>query len=200
MSKQDRIRWDDIFKKRINEDFPNTDALLLDYAPRAEADEDNPLRALDLASGLGQNGIWLAEQGYNVDMMDISRVALQRTRAELTMRNVRNVNLLQVDIDKLVLRWNGDCDMPNELCPDTYDLIIVFRYLRRPLFPILMAAIKSGGRIIYETYNQRYLQYVPAFNNDFLLKDGELLAAFDDWRVIHHDEATHVSQLVAVKP
>ena len=199
MSAQDRIRWDEIYSKR-NQDgnYPAPDTLLLDYAPAPES--DTIPRALDLAGGFGQNGLWLAEQGYNVDIMDISRVGLRRARAEMTMRNIRNINLLQVDIDKLVLRRSGLCDGINEICPQSYDLVIVFRYLRRPLFPILREAIRSGGRIIYETFNLNYLEQVPEFNRGFLLNSGELESAFNGWRFVHYDEASHVSQMVAVKP
>ncbi|GAB5494023.1 MAG: hypothetical protein Phog2KO_42380 [Phototrophicaceae bacterium] len=198
MSAQDRIRWDDIFKKRTQSQYPSPDSLLMEYAPAPNGDDT--LRALDLASGLGQNGIWLAEQGYNTDLMDISRVALQRTRAEMTMRNVRNANLLQVDIDKLVLRRNNNCDLVHEICPNSYNLIAVFRYLRRPLFPIFQEAIASGGRIIYETFNAKYLKQVPAFNPNFLLDEGELEDRFINWRIVHYDESSHVTQIVAVKP
>ena len=198
MSAQDRIRWDAIFKNRTQDIYPSPDSLLMDYAPAPS--EDDPLRALDIASGLGQNGIWLAEQGYNTDLMDISRVALQRARAEMTMRNVRNANLLQVDIDKLVLRRNNNCDLVHEICPNSYNLIAVFRYLRRPLFPIFQEAIASGGRIIYETFNSKYLKQVPAFNPNFLLDEGELEDRFINWRIVHYDESSHVTQIVAVKP
>lgn len=198
MSAKDRIRWDDIFKKRITEDYPSPDNLLMEYAPAPENDET--LRALDLASGLGQNGLWLAEQGYNTDLMDISRVGLQRARAEMSMRNIRSANLLQVDIDKLVLRRSGNCEHLHEICPNYYQLIAVFRYLRRPLFPIFKEALVSGGRIIYETFNTTYLEQVPDFNPDFLLQLGELEDTFGNWRIIHYDESSHITQLVAVKP
>ncbi|MGB7337479.1 MAG: class I SAM-dependent methyltransferase [Phototrophicaceae bacterium] len=197
MSAQDRIRWDDIYAKR-NTSYPKPDNLLLDYIPAAAADSD--ARALDLAAGLGQNGLWLAEQGYKTDVMDISRVGLQRARAEMTMRNIRNANLLQVDIDKLVLRRSGLCNDIHDICPESYTIIAVFRYLRRPLLPILKEAICSGGRLVYETFNQHYLEEVPEFNPDFLLEIGELEAAFSDWRFIHYDESSHITQMVAVKP
>lgn len=199
MSAKDRIRWDEIYSKgRKGSNYPGADTLMLDYVPAPEA--DTPARGLDLAAGFGQNGLWLAEQGYNVDVMDISRVALRFARSEMTMRNIRNVNLLQVDIDKLVLRRSGLCEATHEICPESYDVIVVFRYLRRPLFPILREAIRPGGRIIYETFNLNYLEQVPGFNRDFLLKEGELETAFTNWRFVHYDESSHVTQMVAVKP
>lgn len=197
MSTQDRIRWDDIYSKRTTQ-YPKPDTLLLESVPVAVPDTEQ--RALDLASGLGQNGVWLTEQGYVTDIMDISRVGLRRTQQEMVLRNLRSANLLQVDIDQLVLRRSGSCHESHELCPEVYDVIIVFRYLRRGLFPILKEATKSGGRVVYETFNQNYLAQVPDFNPDFLLNTGELQTAFSDWRIIHHNDSTHITQLVAVKP
>jgi len=197
MSTKDRVRWDEIFSKRQKDSYPAPDALLLQFAPPVEG-EERP-RALDLAAGLGQNGLWLAEQGYNVDIMDISRVALRRARDEMALRNLRTANILQVDLDELVLKAE-DCPAAHEICENSYELICVFRYLKRSLFPVIKGAIKPEGRIIYETFNLSYLAEVPQFNRDFLLEPHELEDIFSDWRIIHHDEEGFKTQLVAVKP
>jgi tellurite methyltransferase len=186
MSAHDRVRWDKIYRERRRQPYPAPDPLLLAYAPPVAPEESK--RALDLACGFGQNGLWLASQGYTVDLMDISRVALAEARAEMASRNLRAVNLLQVDLDG------------NEIQPETYDLLCIFRYLKRDSMPMLRAAIVSGGRFIYETYNINYLDLVPEFNTDFLLMPGELAAMFEGWRIIHSADETHISQIVALKP
>lgn len=187
MSSKDRARWDQHYRETADRAFPPPDPLLLDYTPPVEHPTQPP-RALDLAAGLGQNGLWLAAQGYVTDVMDISRVALNRARVEMSSRNLRTVNLLQVDLDALTLE------------PDTYDLICVFRYLKRDLFPLLRSAIKPGGRLIYETFNLQYLDKVPEFNVDFLIQGDELKSLFEDWQILRHSHITHVTQLVARKP
>lgn len=186
MSGEDRLRWDHIYRDRHDAPYPPPDPLLFEFTPPVALGEER--RALDLAGGLGQNGLWLATQGYVVDIMDISRVALLRAQEELNARKIRSVNLLQVDLDK------------PELEASTYDLVCVFRYLKRDLFAPLRACVKSGGRIIYETYNRRYLSVVPGFNPVYLLNPGELAGHFADWKILHNVEISHVSQLVAVKP
>lgn len=45
-------------------------------------------RVLDLAAGEGRNAIWLAEQGFNVEALDFSTVALDRARALAEARGV----------------------------------------------------------------------------------------------------------------
>lgn len=184
MAADDRVRWDAYFRSRARDPYPDPDPLLLQSAPPAAVG----MRALDLCGGLGQNGLWLAEQGYTVDIMDISRVALHRARVEMTLRNLRSVNLLQVDVDEL------------NLDSAYYDLICVFRYLRRDLFPKIARALRPGGRVIYETFHVGYLEAVPKFNRAFLLERGELPRHFVGWRVLHCEETPHVAQLVALKP
>ncbi|MBC7869311.1 MAG: class I SAM-dependent methyltransferase [Chitinophagaceae bacterium] len=186
MSAQDRVRWDGIYRNLHLGRYPPPDPLLFEFTPPVP--EGKTRLALDLAGGMGQNGLWLAMQGYTVDVMDISRVALTRARAEMAMRNLRNVNLLQIDLDEL------------DLEDDNYDLICVFRYLKRSAIPKIKAAIAPGGRIIYETFNVRYLESVPEFNPDFLLHGGELAVAFDNWKVLRDSEEKHLTQLVAIRP
>ncbi|MCU0514125.1 MAG: methyltransferase domain-containing protein [Anaerolineae bacterium] len=186
MSIQDRVRWDGVFRRLVAQPYPAPDPLLLQFTPPAPA-QGQP-RALDLCGGQGQNGLWLAAQGYAVDIMDISRVALNRARAEMTIRNLRNVNLLQMDVDELRLEAAH------------YDVLGVFRYLKRGLFPLLKDSVRPGGRIVYETYNVRYLDVVPGFNRAFLLETGELPGIFAGWDILYEEETDHNSRLVAVRP
>lgn len=182
MAGQDRLRWDAVYHERRDQPYPPPDPLLLQFAPPAEG-----ARALDLAGGLGQNALWLAEQGYLVDLIDISRAALTRAQEEAARRSVRGVNFIQMDLDNA------------EFEAATYDLIAVFRFLDRDLFPTLRAAVKPGGRVIYQTFNTRYHPPQP-FNPDHLLRIGELAGIFADWRILHLSEPHFVTQVVAIKP
>jgi len=188
MAAEDRIRWDGVFRRSSNKPYPPPDPLLLQFTPLPAPPVEAPPRALDLAGGLGQNGLWLAAQGYTTDIMDISRVALRRALMEMTARNLRNVNLLQVDVDEIQLEAGA------------YEVVCVFRYLKRNLFPLLKKATQPGGRIIYSTFNLAYLEHVPDFNRNFLLDPQELVSYFMDWQILHHEEVGHVSNIVAIKP
>jgi tellurite methyltransferase len=189
VSAQDRVRWDAVYRER-NGRYPVADPLLFEYAmPLALFTmTDIERRALDLACGLGQNGLWMASQGYIVDMMDISRTALMRARGEMEKRQLHNVNLLQVDLETV------------RLARQNYDIVCVFRYLRRDLFPQLANSVRGGGRIIYETFNTNYLAQVPGFNMDFLLEPGEIATYFDGWEILYCDEEHESTQFVAQKP
>jgi SAM-dependent methyltransferase len=186
MAARDRIRWDEAYREKANRAYPDANALLFPYTPPLRA----PLSAtaLDLAAGLGQNGLWLAEQGYLVNLVDVSRVALARAQIEAAHRGLHNVNFFQLDLDHAQIE------------PASYDLICVFRFLNRDLIPPIRAAIKPGGRVIYQTFNTRYLGQRPDLNADYLLSPGELAGFFGDWRVLHSSEPEHTSQIVAIKP
>lgn len=187
MSAADRQRWDAIYKDRAAAPLPDPDPLLLQFTPPLRTSSDESF-ALDVACGLGQNGLWLAEQGYITSLMDISRAALNRARDEAAARDLRTVNFFQVDLDSAAFDGRG------------YDLICVFRYLNRELIPKLRAAVKPGGRIIYETFNVQAGDVMPDFPRKYMLGVGELAGLFGDWRVIYANDARYTSQIVAIKP
>jgi SAM-dependent methyltransferase len=215
MAGKDRQHWDSIYSARVGEPYPPPDPLVLQFTPPAPrpygtASSATVSRALDLAGGLGQNALWLATQGYMVDLIDISRVALTRAQAEAAIRArfltaegdaddparllptdwVRGINFIQADLDHAGLER------------ETYDVICVFRFLDRALFPALRAAVRAGGRIIYETYNARHLRRDPDFNPAYLLNVGELAGVFADWRALYSVEPPDgdIAQVVALKP
>jgi tellurite methyltransferase len=186
MTAQDRTRWDQVYREQAN-GFPPPDPLLFEFTPPLlEATEQQ--RALDVAAGVGQNGLWLAAQGYVVDMIDVSRVALLKAQDEMGKRQLRNINLYQADLDTY------------EFPQATYDLVCVFRYLKPNMFPQLRSAVRPGGRILYETFNTGYLDAVPGFNPNFLLEAGELAGYFADWKILHNNDGKQMSSLVAIKP
>jgi len=188
MADDDRTKWDQIYQERIEKPFPPPDPLLFESVLPVPLDEDR--RALDLAGGVGQNGIWLAEQGYIVDVIDISRVALSRGQQEAHKRKLPNINFIPADLDSYPLQ------------ADTYNVVCVVRYLNRDnaFIAKLRAAVKPGGRVIYQTFNMRYLTIKRDFNAAYLLQLGELQGFFSDWKIIHTDDEDHISELVAIKP
>jgi 2-polyprenyl-3-methyl-5-hydroxy-6-metoxy-1,4-benzoquinol methylase len=186
MAAQDRLRWDAIYRERASDDYPDPDPLLFQFTPPLRAGET--AAALDIAAGLGQNGLWLAAQGYIVDLIDVSRVALLRAQAEAARRHLHSANFLQRDLD--AARFE----------PESYHVVCVFRFLSRDLMPQIRAAVRPGGRVIYQTLNTRFLAVKPDINPAYLLGIGELAGFFGDWRILYNSEPGHTSQIVAVKP
>jgi tellurite methyltransferase len=151
---------------------------------------------LDLACGNGHNGLFLAEEGMPVILADLSETALEKAGAYAKQKNLK-VTLWQVDLEK-----EGE----NPLNVESSGAILVFRYLHRPLVPFIKKALVKGGVLIYETFTVDQRRFGKPHNPRFLLKPGELLDWFEDWKVIHYSEGIvgqpqrAIAQIVCTKP
>ncbi len=137
--------------------------------------------ALDLACGVGHNAIFLARNGYDVLAVDGSLTALRYCQAALQGSKLPLL-LVAADLERFVLP------------PDLFDVVLVIRYLSRPLFPRLKRTSKPGGLIIYKTYNINYLHERPTFHEEYLLKRGELAKTFDDFDVIATNDSPRIEE------
>jgi tellurite methyltransferase len=133
---------------------------------------------LDLACGDGRNGLFLAEKGMPVVLADVSEAALEKAGASARQKNL-NVTLWRVDLEK-----EGE----NPLKVGSCGVILVFRYLHRPLMPCIKKALIRGGVLIYETFTVDQPRFGKPHNPHFLLEQGELFDWFKEWQVIHYFE------------
>jgi SAM-dependent methyltransferase len=119
-----------------------------------------PGRALDVGCGEGADAIWLAERGWRVTAVDISRTALDRaaTHAEATGEAVagridwRQADLRQADLRQADLRVDS-ADPGEVLEPGGYNLVSaqfmqVPSDVRRVLFARLARAVAPGGTLL----------------------------------------------------
>lgn len=153
-----------------------------------------PGTALDIAGGAGRNAVWLAERGWRVKLIDISDVALAMGREKFKALKAKGD--LQTEI--------VDLNSIQHLGTEQYDLITVFYFLRRELFPAMARALKPGGTLIYRTYTVDRMK-VPGGPSDpkYLLQPNELLHAFPAVRVLHYHEMAEgkaAAELVGRKP
>ena len=171
------------------------DALVAAFSDLIIAERpDGPV--LDLASGDGHNGLFLAAKGVPVILADRSDEAL--SKAKQTAEGMQGeITLWKVDLERA-----GE----NPLKEDEYCTILVFRYLHRPLIPCIRKALRTRGFLVYHTYTVDQAQFGKPRNPDFLLKPGELMNWFKDWHVLHHFEGIQenpkraIAQIVCRKP
>jgi tellurite methyltransferase len=131
--------------------------------------------ALDLAAGLGGNALFLAEKGLEIHAWDISPVAIEKLKASAQQQGLT----LQSE--------TRDClAQPPE--PNSFDLIIVSRFLERELCPAISAALKAGGLLFYQTYTQAKQGNDGPNKPHFLLAKGELRELFSQLEVISYTE------------
>jgi dihydroneopterin aldolase len=160
--------------------------------------------ALDIAAGGGRHSLLLAARGYHVDAIDRDAAALSQLSASAAKQERSSITTKAVDLEQ-----------PAPFDPgfghDTYDVIVVFFYLHRPLFPFLIEALKPGGVLIYETFTiDNYTHHKHPRRWEFCLSHNELLRMTSALQVLHYDEgahdgvegsrATYTAQLVAQKP
>ena len=136
-------------------------------------------RALDVACGFGGNALYVASEGYQVDGVDASGVALAQAQAEAA-RRVLTLCLVQADL----ARW--------WVPPRRYDLISVFNYLNRGLEPALAGGLRPGGLLFQTGRNGSFLEVRPDFATAFLWGPGELLdlATGLGLDVVHYTDGT----------
>ena len=117
---------------------------------------------LDLACGSGRHSRLLLERGHPVTALDRDVSGL----GELAGR--AGLEIVEADLE------DGSA-FP--LAGRRFAGIVVSRYLYRPLFPALIAALGPGGGLIYETFARGNERFGRPRNPDHLLKPGELLEA-----------------------
>ena len=152
-----------------------------------------PGLALDVAGGVGRHSIWLAQRGWRVKLMDISEIGIQQ--AEENANRTGTAESISKEI--------RDLNTMSDLGREQYDLVVVFFFLQRELFPALLEAIKPGGTLIYKTYTTEQKNFPGGPSHPmFLLEPNELLRAFSSLRILHYQETLHekgVAELVARK-
>jgi SAM-dependent methyltransferase len=121
-------------------------------------------RVLDVACGGGRHALWLAAKGLDVRAIDRDAEAIAHLKDVAHRLGVR----ITTDVVDL------EIEPPPALGSCTYDAVLGFNYLHRPLMPAIREAVKTGGRIFYETFTRRQAARGRPTNPAFLLEDGEL--------------------------
>jgi tellurite methyltransferase len=132
--------------------------------------------ALDLAGGAGRNTIWLAQQGWEVTLIDISETGIEqaRKRAGYLASHIHFV------VDDLT------CFTAAQV---RFDLVVAFFYLERKIFPEIVKAIRPGGLLVYKTLTLEQLKLEGGPKDPaHLLASGELLRLAAGLQVLHYRE------------
>ena len=142
-------------------------------------------RVLDVAAGRGRQALHLLSHGMNVEAIDRDPEALAALEAAAQTRHLPGLTTRVVDLEQ-------NPDRPPSLGDAGYDVIIVFFYLHRPLFPALMDALRPNGILLYETFTiDNYFRHQHPRRWEFCLAPNELLRLTSPLRVLHYDEGEH---------
>jgi len=190
--RSDRERWNERFKGKGFAFGKDPNPFLKKYIrflPKG--------KALDLEAGEGRNAVFLAQHGFDVDAVDISRKGLIKAKKLAGEMGVK-VHALIADLDTYKIE------------KEKYDLIANLYFLKRSLIPKIKRGLKKGGRIIFETYilEHREISAEGPKDRKYYLIPNELLWLFKDFRILFYREGIFkeggkrkaVASLIAEKP
>ena len=146
--------------------------------------------ALDLACGYGRHSYELAKQGFNV-------LALDNDEEKLSKVADKKIITCKTDVENFI-NW--------PLSEKKFDLIIVFNFLFRPIFPNIINSLNNGGYLIYETFNVGHSRFGSPKNKKYLLQYEELkklttglsLIAYEDI-LVQNNIRSYIKQRIFTK-
>lgn len=143
---------------------------------------------LDLACGLGRHTRLFQALNHVVTSVDKSHEAIQSI-ADIA-------ETMEADIEA----------GPWPLAGRSFDAVVVTHYLWRPLWPLILASVKPGGILLYETFALGNEAYGKPSRPDFLLAPGELLQVCQGWTVAAYEHGVLrqpdrvVQRIAALRP
>ena len=135
--------------------------------------------ALDVACGMGGNALFLAEQGLDALALDFSSVAIDKLRSFASRRNLEIQCMVQ---DVHAFDW----------AEKRFDVIVISRFLDRSLASSIIAGLKPGGLLFYQTFTQEKVSDSGPSNPSYLLAENELLTLFQPLRLLVYREEGRV--------
>jgi len=170
MSEQDRDKWNHRYatdSQRKN----NPVELLVDWLPKLPRG-----RALDVACGAGRNALLLAQAGYRVDAIDISKEGLDLARQNAESQGLE-INWIEQDLDE-----------PREF-DRNYDLIVVMWYVNLPLIARLCDCLAPGGYLLCEEHLVTEQEVIGPATASFRVAPGALRDAVSDLDIQIYEES-----------
>jgi tellurite methyltransferase len=150
--------------------------------------------ALDLAGGAGRHAIWLAQQGLDVTLLDVSEVAL-----------------------RIAGRWAGDAGVvlrllrrdviTGRLPNGPFDVVLVHGFLHHDVLDRVPTVLAPGGLFLYSQATTTNLERHDRPPARFCVEPGEMARIADRLRLEVVElgehwtpEGTHRAELVARRP
>jgi SAM-dependent methyltransferase len=149
-------------------------------------------KLLDVACGYGRHAKFFAARGVDVTAVDRDETAIASLRG---IENVR-AELRDIEVEEgTATAW--------PYAPNSFDAIVVCNYLWRPTFSAMLASIKPGGVLLYETFMTGNERYGKPSRAEFLLRSNELLDLLHkDFTIRAYEEgedSDHEGRAYAVK-
>lgn len=166
MSTPVATKWNAIYRRRSEPDQP---VYVLTEFVHLLSELPEKAKALDLACGLSGNCLFMAKKGLQVTAWDISDLAIEQL---MHFANKEGVELMAEvrDVES------------NPPPANTFDVILVSRFLNRELCPYISRSLKPKGWLLYQTFTRAgaSASATGPSNPAYLLDENELPALFPD--------------------
>ncbi len=169
MPQADRDKWNTRYREQAPTSEPSR--ILTQFANALPSKG----RVLDVAGGAGRHAVWLAQQGMDVTLCDVSSEALLHANALASERGVE-IQTLEHDLETLGLP------------PGPWDGIVSFQYLQRSLFPQFVTELSHAGWLFVCQPTVVNLERHTRPPRQFLLETGELRKLVSDLEILHYAE------------
>lgn len=173
MSDFDRQKWNT--KYSAGNDIPLSPSAVLTGLRRFLPQTG---RALDIAAGAGRHGIWLAQQGLDVTLADVSVVGLGLARERAAVAGV-TVRTVEVDLQD---------DAVGRETLGHWNVVVSVCFLHRPLFPWLVERLLPHGVLMVVQPTTTNLERHDRPPRGFLLEPGELPSLVQGLEILHYEE------------
>ncbi|NKQ41122.1 MAG: methyltransferase domain-containing protein [Sulfurovum sp.] len=174
MAQKDQLKWDKKYMDNAGLLMPRKPSPLLQkYMTHAPTN-----KALDVACGTGRNTLFLADNGFEVDALDISAVALQELSQHMKkVTDISKIHTQLIDLEQY------------EPPISHYGLILQSNFLVRSLISKLSEALVKNGILIIDTYMIHEENEKSPSNPDFYLHPNELKGFFGDkYEILEYKE------------
>jgi len=170
----DSDKWDAIYNsKKLSEDF--SPAYILKKFHHLLPAEG---KALDLASGLGANALFLAQHNMESHAWDISSAAIEHLISSAKKLNL-NINTEVRDVVAQPPKANS------------FDVIVVSHFLDRQIIPHIISALRENGLLFYQTFTMARVQDIGPSSEKYRLGKNELLDLCKDLdTIVYREEGT----------
>ncbi len=133
-------------------------------------------QALDFAGGAGRHALWLAQQGWDVTLIDISETGVELARQKAGPL-APHIHCVVDDLTQF------------RAAQTQFDVVMAFYYLDRGIFSEMVRALRPGGLLLYKTYTVEQLKRANGPKDPSrLLEAGELLRLVTGLRVLWERE------------
>ena len=179
MSRPDREKWDRRYREGAYSTRKHPSALLMEWLPKLAIDAETP-RAIDLACGIGRNTLYLAQQGWRVNAVDISGVALEKLAAAAT--DDLDVHCTEMDLET-GQPWPADL-----MAAGPFDLALMIRYTNLHLVGRVLEILQPGGYLLAEAHRVTEAAVAGPGGARFREAPGALRAAAAGYEMMEYRE------------